>query len=335
MGVLLTPIITKETTSLSALGGQTLAVDGNGELYQFLALIRLRDGTLLKDSSGRTTSHLAGLFYRVTRLIAEHSLKLVFVFDGKPPVLKAEEVAKRRAIKERFEQERAVALERGDVAAAYSKATMTSRLTRAMVGEARELLRLMGVPTVQAPSEGEAQAAHMAATMPEIWASASKDYDSLLFGTPRLVRFLSISGKEFLPSSGTFRPIVPETIDLNRMLTAWAIDREGLVDLGILVGTDFNDGVKGIGPKRALKLVQQHGRIERMPEDVRHAVGEPETIDQIRRIFLEPEVTNDFAISQSEPDLDGIVRFLCDEREFSRDRVKAAIERTFQKRSLW
>src|SRR3954449_2695855 len=117
---------------------------------------------------------------------------------------------------------------------------MTSRLTREMVGEARELLRLMGLPTVQAPSEAEAQAAHMAATAPAVWAAASKDYDALLFGAPRLVRFLTISGKEFLPSQGTFRPIVPETIELAALLAAWQIDRAGLIDLALLVGTDFN-----------------------------------------------------------------------------------------------
>ena len=174
VGVVLTPIITKDTISLDSLRGQTLAVDGNGELYQFLALIRLRDGTPLQDSKGRITSHLSGLFYRTTRLMAEHALKLVFVFDGAPPPRKAQEIAKRRTIKQRYEEERATALARGDLAEAYSKATMTSRLTREMVAEARELLRLMGVPTVQAPSEGEAQAAHMAATSPLIWAAASK-----------------------------------------------------------------------------------------------------------------------------------------------------------------
>ncbi|PYR12037.1 MAG: hypothetical protein DMG00_09570 [Acidobacteria bacterium] len=196
MGVLLTPIITKDTIALDALHGQTLAVDGNGELYQFLALIRLRDGTPLKDSKGRTTSHLSGLFYRTTRLIAEHALTLVFVFDGSPPPRKAQEIAKRRAVRSRYEEERVAALERGDIAAAYSKATMTSRLTKEMVSEARDLLRLMGVPTVQAPSEAEAQAAHMAATSPQVSAAASKDYDALLFGAPTLVRFLTISGKE-------------------------------------------------------------------------------------------------------------------------------------------
>jgi flap endonuclease-1 len=335
VGVILTPIITKDVTQLAELNGRTLAVDGNGELYQFLALIRLRDGTPLKDSKGRVTSHLSGLFYRTTRLMSEHGLKLAFVFDGAPPVLKAREIEKRRAVKQKYEQDHAAAVERGDLAEAYSKATMTSKLTREMVAEARELLRLMGVPTVQAPSEGEAQAAHMAATSPDIWAAASKDYDSLLFGAPRLVRFLSISGKEFLPSLGTFRPIVPETIVLDELLAGWGITRDGLVDLAMLVGTDFNEGIKGIGPKKALALVQRHGRIEEMPAEIHDALGDADTIDAVRRIFLDPNVADDFDIRQHEPDLDGIVRFLCDEREFGRDRVKAAIERTFRERSFW
>jgi flap endonuclease-1 len=334
VGVLLTPIITKETIALGQLRGRTLAVDGNGELYQFLALIRLRDGTPLQDSTGRITSHLNGLFYRVTRLIAEHAVRLVFVFDGAPPALKTREIAKRRAVRERYQEEHAAAIARGDIASAYAKATMTSRLTREMVAEARELLRLMGVPVVQAPSEGEAQAAHMAKTSDVVWAAASKDYDSLLFGAPRLVRFLTISGKEFLPSQGTFRPIVPETIELDRLLEQWRIDRGGLIDLAILVGTDFNDGIKGIGPKKALKLVQEHGRIERMPAAVRDAIGDQAFVDAVRQIYLAPDVTDSFEVSAGEPDLDGIVGFLCDEREFSRERVMAAIDRTFRERSL-
>ena len=119
MGVVLTPIITKDTIALDALRGRTLAVDGNGELYQFLALIRLRDGTPLRDSKGRTTSHLSGLFYRSTRLMADHGVRLAFVFDGEPPPLKAREIAKRRAGRQRYEEERAAALARGDVATAY------------------------------------------------------------------------------------------------------------------------------------------------------------------------------------------------------------------------
>jgi len=331
VGVLLTPIVVKEQLVLGALRGRVLAVDGPGELYQFLALIRLRDGTPLRDSHGRITSHLAGLFYRVTRLIADHGIRLVFVFDGRPPAKKAAEIERRRVIRRQFELDRDAALAAGDLAGAYSKATMTSRLTGEMVAEARELLRMLGIPTVQAPSEGEAQAAHMAAAG-TVWAAASKDYDSLLFGAPRVVRFLTISGKEFLPSQGTFRPIVPELIDLAQMLRTLSITRAQLIDLGILVGTDFNDGVKGIGPKKALKLVQKHGAIENMADEIREIVGD---VDEVRRIYRQPEVTDDYDIAFGEPDFAAVTDFLCGEREFSRERVTAALERAFAERSLF
>ena len=329
MGVLLTPIIVKQTVALEDLSGKTLVVDGNGELYQFLALIRLRDGTPLRDSSGRITSHLSGLFYRVTRLIADHALKLVFVFDGTPPARKAAALAKRREIRERYEHERTDALARGDLAQAYSKATMTSRLTREMVAEARELLRLLGLSTVSAPAEGEAQAAHMARRA-GIWAAASKDYDSLLFGAPRLVRFLTISGKEFLPSKGAFRPIEPEVIELAGCLDAWGITREQLVDLAMLVGTDFNEGIKGIGPKKALALVQRHGSLERLPPALGDQLGDARDIEAVRALFLRPSVTDDYTIQFGEPDVQGLFRFLCDERGFSRERVAAALQRISQ-----
>lgn len=331
MGVLLTPIVVKQQLTLGALRGRVLAVDGPGELYQFLALIRLRDGTPLRDSHGRITSHLAGLFYRVTRMIADHGLRFVFVFDGTPPTRKAAEIERRRAVRQRYEIDRDAALRAGDLAAAYSKATMTSRLTAEMVQEARELLRLLGIPTVQAPSEGEAQAAHMAASG-AVWAAGSKDYDSLLFGAPRVVRFLTVSGKEFLPSQGTFRPIVPELIDLEHLLTTLSITRAQLIDLGILVGTDFNDGIKGIGPKRALKLVQTHGAIEHMPAAIRDAIVD---VDGVRQIYRHPDVTDAYDIAFGEPDFAGVVDFLCREREFSKERVTAALERAFAERSLF
>lgn len=326
MGVLLTPITIKQQITLEDLRNKRLAVDGNGELYQFLALIRLRDGTPLQDSKGRITSHLSGLFYRATRLIADYRMELVFVFDGKPPKLKTAEIQRRRSIKERYEAEHAQALQAGDLEKAYSKATMTSRLSGAMIDEARELLRLMGIPVIQAASEGEAQASRMAARQ-LVWAAASKDYDCLLFGAPRLLRFLTISGKEFLPSKGVSRPIVPEVIDLNEMLGAYRITREQLIDLAILVGTDFSDGVKGIGPKKALKLITEFGSIENMPQAIREAAG-PD-LAEIRSIFLSPEVVEDVTIQFGAPDFDGIIKFLCEDHEFSRDRVQSALDRAW------
>ena len=332
MGVLLTPIVVKDAIGLADLRGKRLAVDANGELYQFLALIRLPDGTPLKDSQGRITSHLSGLFYRTTRLVAEFGLQMVFVFDGRPPLEKKAEIERRRAVRTRYEAEAAEARRAGDLAQAYSKSTMTSRLTPEMIADAKELLRLMGLPVVQAPSEAEAQAAHMA-RRGSVWAVASKDYDALLAGTPRLVRFLTISGREFLPSQGTFRPITPELIDLQRMLDALGITRPQLIDLGLLVGTDFHPGVKGIGPKKALSLVRRYGAIEQMPSAIRDAFGAD--LDRLRQIYLVPDARDDYAVESGRCDVEGVVRFLCDEHAFGRDRVTAALERAFGSQRLF
>ena len=323
MGVLLTPIVVKESPTLAELAGRRVVVDGNGELYQFLALIRAPDGTPLQHQ-GRVTSHLVGLFYRTTRLVGEHGLELAFVFDGPPPALKLPEIARRRETRARFEAEAAAARAAGDLGRAYAKSTMASRLSREMIAEARELLGLLGVPVVQAPGEGEAQAAFMA-SRGDAWAAASKDYDALLFGAPRLLRFLTIRGREFLPSKGAFRRLTPEVIVRDAWLAHLGLSPGQLVDLAILVGTDFNDGIKGIGPRKALKLVQTFGRLEDMPEDVRAGVP---GFEAVREVYLSPAVTADYSLAFGTPDEAGLVRFLCDERAFSRDRVLAAIDRT-------
>jgi flap endonuclease-1 len=326
MGVNLTPIVVKQPLALEALRGRRVAVDGHGELYQFLALIRLPDGTPLRDRQGRVTSHLSGLFFRTTRLVADHGLEMVFVFDGTPPALKAAEIEKRRAVKARYDVEAAEARAEGDTARAYSKSTMTSRLTRAMTDEARELLRLMGIPTVQAPAEGEAQAAHMTAKG-DAWAAVSKDYDTLLFGAPRLVRFLTLSGREFLPSAGAFRRITPELIDRETWLTSLGLSGEQAIDLALLVGTDFNAGIRGIGPKKALQLVLKHGRIEDMPGPIRDEALP--AARAVREIYLHPEVTERYDLTFSPPDRDALIRFLCEDHAFGRERVEAAIERAW------
>ncbi len=322
MGVALTPLIVKETPPLEALAGKTLAVDGNGELYQFLALIRQRDGMPLQTQDGRITSHLVGLFYRTTRLIAEYDLRLVFVFDGQPPPLKLAEIERRRAVRQRYDAEASAARAAGDLARAYSKSTMTSRLTRDMIADARQLLVALGIPVVDAPGEGEAQAALMA-RRGDVWTAASKDYDSLLFGTPRLLRFLTLTGREFLPSKGEFRPITPELIETGAQLAHHGISRDQLIDLAILIGTDFNDGIKGIGPAKALKLVKAHGAIEQMPAEIREQVP---AYEAVRAIYRTPNVRTDYAIEPREPDEAAVVDFLVS-REFTATRVRAALDR--------
>lgn len=324
MGVNLTPIIAKHILSLEELKGKSFAVDANNYLYQFLALIRMRDGKPLVDSQGNVTSHLSGLIYRTTHLMAEYKMQLIFVFDGAPPSLKKAELKRRHEVKEKAVKEWKEALKVGDYQKAFSKAIVTSRLTRSMIADSKRLLALLGVPFLQAPSEGEAQAAYIA-SRGDVWAASSKDYDTLLFGAPRLVRFLTLTGKEYLPSKGTFRLLKPELIVLRELLEKHDLTRRQLVDLAILVGTDFNRGVKGVGPKTALKLLRDHGRLEELPEDVFTELNCD--IQRIRRMFLEPEVEKNYKIGYGELQVDETYSFLCEERDFSRKRVHTAIER--------
>lgn len=324
MGVGLTPIILKRIVKLADLRGSSLAVDAFNVLHQFLALIRARDGMPLMDDEGRVTSHLVGLAFRTTRLMADYQMRPVFVFDGRPPHLKRREMERRRMLRERAEEEYAVAMRRGDYARAFSKAVMTGRLTSDLVADSKRLLDLLGVPWVQALAEGEAQAAYMA-RRGDVWAVNSRDYDSLLFGSPRLVRYLTIRGREFLPSKGTSRRLEPEVIDLEAFLRHHGITREQLVDLAIVIGTDFNEGIKGIGPKTALRLVKEHSRLEDMPEEVTARL--PDNYDEIRRLYLEPEVTDDYRVEWGSLHEDQLYSFLCDERSFSRRRVEVVVDR--------
>jgi flap endonuclease-1 len=314
----------RKDIQLEELRGKVLAVDSNNMLYQFLSLIRTPDGVSLKDPQGRTTSHLAGLLFRSTKLMLDYNLKFVFVFDGQPHPLKARVLAERRAIREKARAEWSEALRRHDLQTAWSKAVMMSKLDQPMIEDAKRLLSLIGVPYVQAPGEGEAQAAYMA-SHGDVWAASSRDYDSILFGSHRVVRYLTISGREFLPSKGISRPLKPELIELSSLLGHHGITREQLVDLAILIGTDFNEGVKGIGPKTALKLIKRHGSLENLPEDVRARL--PSDLETVRNIFLRPNVTSQYSTLQRPVDEEGLLRFLCDERGFAQERVKVALER--------
>ena len=324
MGVNLTPIVEKRVVTLEYLRGRSFAVDSFVVLHQFLALIRTRDGQPLMDSRGRTTSHLVGLAFRATRLVADYGMRLVFVFDGSPPQLKRVEIEKRRVVRERFEEEYREAVAAGDYKAAMSKAVMTGRLTGEGVADAKRLLDLLGIPWVQAPSEGEAQAAYMAARG-DVWASNSQDYDSLLFGAPRLVRYITIQGEEWLPSKGRARKLQPEIIELENLLDTLQLSRGQLIDLGILIGTDFNPGISGIGPKTALKLLRKHGRLEDLPPEIRDRLT-PD-IDTIRDLYLHPPATDNYTLEEKPVQEEELIRFLCDERSFSRERVETVITR--------
>jgi flap endonuclease-1 len=328
LGVNLRDIVPKAPVKLEGLSGKTIAIDAFNALYQFLAIIRQPDGTPLKDSTGKVTSHLSGLLYRTSNLI-EMGIKPIYVFDGVPPVLKQQEIERRKQIKVEAAVHYEKAIAKGDTAKARMFAQATTSLKDYMKEDAHQLLRLMGLPWVQAPSEGEAQAAHMT-KLGDADYTASQDYDSLLFGAPKLIRNITISGRRKLPSKNVYIDVVPELIILNDTLKTCEITYEQLVDVGILVGTDFNpDGIKGLGPKTALKLIKQHGTLENALPHIKNAEF-PHPPQSIREIFLHPRVRDDYKLEWTEPDAEGIVDFLVRQKDFSEDRVRKAIEKMRQ-----
>lgn len=324
MGVQLGPLLPRTEVGFEELRGKKVAVDALNFLYQFLAIIRQRDGEPLRDSRGRITSHLSGLFYRTANLL-EAEIYPIYVFDGKPLELKRKTLEERRVVREKAAEEWERALREGRLEEARRYAGQAARVEEQVVEDAKRLLRLMGLPFVQAPAEGEAQAAHLV-RRGDAWAVASQDFDSLLFGSPVLVRNLAITGRRKLPGKDAYVEVRPEVVELGRALSELGITREQLVDVGILVGTDFNEGVKGIGPKRALELVRKHGSLEGM-EGV-----EVEGFEEIRKIFLEPEVSDEYRIEWGQPDVEGIKEFLCGEHDFSEDRVQSGIQKLLRGR---
>lgn len=324
MGVQIRDIVPREEIAIDALADRTVAIDAMNWLFQFLAIIRGRDGTPLMDSLGRITSHLSGVFYRTAKLL-EAGIRPVYVFDGEPHPLKAATIADRREARSKAAEKWKAALEAGEEAEARKYAQASSRVTNDILDDSKKLLDAMGVPWVHAPGEGEAQAAYMCAKG-NAYAVGSQDFDSLLFGAPLLVRHLSITGKRKIPGREAYVDVNPEIISLEKTLSGLGITREQLVAVGALVGTDFNPGVNGVGQKRALEFIRKHGTIERVLEENKkldwgYAAATPKEIEDI---FLAPNVTNDYELKWGLPDEEALVKLLCGEHDFLEERVRKA-----------
>jgi flap endonuclease-1 len=315
MGVNIGDLVSPRATKLEALAGKIVAIDAYNTLYQFLSIIRQPDGTPLQDSQGRVTSHLSGLIYRTSRLLEQH-MKPIFVFDGQPSELKTEVIKarseRRREARQKWEVAKVVAPEE---ALKYAKAS--TRLSDEIIEDAHILLRYLGVPCVQAPTEGEAQAAYMVHEGDAEFVS-SQDFDCLLFGAPVMIRNLTAPRRD----------AKLELISLQELETEHGITRAELVDLAILIGTDFNSGVKGIGAKRALKLITEHHGIERILEAGALAEAEGlEGYERVREIFLQPAVNESYELAWGAMNEAKVIEFLCEEHDFSEERVRKALEK--------
>ncbi len=324
MGVNLSSLIEKEEISIDSLENKKLGIDAYNMLYQFLASIRGAYGLPLADSRGNVTSHLTGLFYRTVNFV-DKGLKPVFVFDGVPSDLKKETLKKRREVRTDAEKKSSDALQTGDLAEAKKFGSRALRLDKSMVEEAKELLCLLGVPVVTAPEEGEAQASVMNSSG-LIDGVISQDFDCLLFGGKDLYRHIGFTGKRKVPGKNFFVDIKPEHISLESVLKQLKIDRRQLIWLGILIGTDFNDKFPKIGPKTALKLVREKDSFE---DIVKETGFEPDfDYKKVEKIFLEPvsKEVSEKEIVFGSVDEKGLLEFLVEKHDFSKERVSNTIE---------
>jgi len=313
MGVKFKDIVSPEEISLKDLEGRTVAIDAYNTIYQFLSGIRQRDGSPLMDQNGNVTSHLSGILYR-TASIVDKGIKPIYVFDGDSSEHKAKTLEQRRAIKEEAMEKWEEAKAAGNIEEARKFAIRTSRMSPYILESSKKLLDYMGIPYVQAKGEGEAQGAYMV-EQGDAWAVASQDYDCLLFGAPRIIRNLTLSG-------GLSNL---EYLELQKVLEDIDLTREQLIDVALMVGTDFNEGIHGIGAKTGLKLIRNNTL-----EDILVQKGITEVNvepDELRDIFLKHDVNTDYEIKFKSAKKDKLVEFMCEEHGFSESRVLNVTEK--------
>ncbi len=321
MGCNLKDLVLRKRIGLADLSNKVLAVDAYNIFYQFLTTIRQSDGSLLTDSRGNVTSHLIGLFNRTANLL-QNNIRPIFVFDGKPPEIKLGEIRKRHLAKEEARKKYEVAREAEDIALMRKYAPRFAVLTEAMLNDAKVLIKLLGLPIVQAPSEGEAQVAKIVRDN-NAFAAVSQDYDTLLYKTPRLILNLTIAGRRKRIHGKGSIPVFPELVELAPTLQSLGITADQLIALAIMVGTDYNPGgIKGIGPKTALKLVRGQDDFELLFAKL--GVSDWEIIyNTIKHM----PVSGDYSLRFKAIDIEGLRDFLVKERGFSRERVDATLEK--------
>lgn len=299
---------------------RVIAIDASMQLYQFMIAVR-QDGQVLTNEAGEVTSHLQGLFSRTIKMMS-NSLKPVYVFDGKPPEMKSGELDDRRKKAAEAKEDLKKAEESGNKEDIQKFSKRTVRVTKQHSEDARRLLALMGVPFVDAVCEAEATCAALAASG-KAFATATEDMDALTFGTPTLLRYLNA------PESRK-QPILE--FDLKIVLSDLGLTKEQFVDLCILCGCDYCDRIQGIGPVKALTLIKKHGTIEKVLSSLDKTKNKiPENFNFVgaRKLFIDPEITDPSTVELKwkDPDVDGLIKFLVDEKGFNDQRVRSSIER--------
>jgi flap endonuclease-1 len=320
MGLQISELVPKKEISFKDLQNKKIAIDASQMLYQFLSSIRQKDGTLLMDSNQNITSHLQGIITRITNLMSQN-IKLCFVFDGKPPLLKIKEQEEREYRKQLAEKKFREAEEEQDEELMLRYSKQSIRLDKIMIEESKELIKDLGLPVIQSPSESDAQAAFMN-EREDVDYVGSTDYDSLLHGAPKLIKNLTVSQRKRI-SSGAYINISPELIELKQVLNNLNINRDQLIVLAILVGTDYNEGIPRIGPKTALRLVKQYKNFDELFREVKAEFNWKE----IYATFKNMPIIKNYQLKWISPDPEKIMKLLVDKHEFNQERVQKNIDR--------
>ncbi|XP_029666544.1 flap endonuclease 1 [Formica exsecta] len=306
--------------------GRKIAVDASMCLYQFLIAVR-SEGAQLTTVDGETTSHLMGTFYRTIRLV-EQGIKPVYVFDGKPPNLKSGELAKRAERRDEAQKLLQAAEEDGNVEAIDKFSRRLVKVTKNHTEEAKQLLQLMGIPYIDAPCEAEAQCAALVKAG-KVFATATEDMDALTFGCNVLLRRLTLSEARKLPV---------QEIHLDKVLTDLELNHDEFIDLCIMLGCDYTGSIKGVGPKRAIELIKNYRSLDKIIENIdtkKYSVPENWNYKDARLLFQEPEVMNteDIQLKWSEPDEEGLVKFLCGDKQFNEERIRNGAKKLHKARN--
>ncbi|KAF4172665.1 hypothetical protein CNMCM8694_002202 [Aspergillus lentulus] len=300
--------------------GRKVAIDASMSIYSFLIAVR-SEGQQLMSESGETTSHLMGMFYRTLRMV-DNGIKPLYVFDGAPPKLKSGELAKRTARKAEATEAHEEAKETGTAEDVEKFSRRTVRVTKEHNAECKKLLKLMGIPYIDAPTEAEAQCAVLARAG-KVYAAASEDMDTLCFEAPILLRHLTFSEQRKEPI---------QEIHLNRTLEGLGMDREQFIDLCILLGCDYLEPIPKVGPNTALKLIREHGSLEKVVEAIesdpkkKYVIPEDWPYQDARELFLHPDVREadhpECDFKWEAPDIEALVEFLVKDKGFNEDRVR-------------
>ncbi|MCB9358523.1 flap endonuclease-1 [Candidatus Woesearchaeota archaeon] len=323
MGIALKELISGKEVDIKMLTGKIICIDAPMILYQFLTTIRQADGSYFTDQNGNVTSHLIGINSRIGKLL-QYGLRLVFVFDGKPPELKAQEIERRKEGKKEAETKYKIAMERKDFSEMRKYASRNVKVTKDIIEETKELVDAFGIPIIEAPSEAEAQASHMV-KKGDAYAVATQDADTLMFGCPRVLKNLSLVGKHKKNNKLDYQTYKPELIELSEVLNELGVDHEQFVLLSILIGTDFNPGgIKGIGPKNALKLVKEYRNKERLIESLKDKIEFD--FEEVYRTVKNVPVTDDYQLEWKKVDQKRINGLLVEKHNFSEERVKKILD---------